>query len=151
MYIFAILLLNFFYLGHLKSKSEFNVASAEVLIDEDYYAPSVHCSYYGVFQYISSKLNSLGKTYEEVSNDIRESRKSGGKVLNSHEYPIKLILEEVKKKTDDIYSTKLKDKIDLLKTFRKESDYLNISINMEQGKESLRLSKEIISVLKTKI
>jgi len=138
-------------LGYLKQKSIFNLEAAKKLIDDDNFAPSVHCSYYGMFQFISSKLNQIGITYEKVSEDLN-SLKRQGKSYGSHEYNIKLILDQVESKTSDlVYTKNLKDKIGLLKNFRKMSDYLNLEINHEKSTESLRLSNEIISLISNKI
>jgi len=138
-------------LGYLKQKSIFNLEAAKKLIDDDNFAPSVHCSYYGMFQFISSKLNQIGITYEKVSEDLN-SFKRQGKSYGSHEYNIKLILDQVESKTGDlVYTKNLRDKIGLLKGFRKMSDYLNLEINHEKSTESLRLSNEIIILISNKI
>ncbi|MFK5878721.1 MAG: HEPN domain-containing protein [Flavobacteriaceae bacterium] len=138
-------------MSHLKSKSEFNLDAAEVLIDRhSYYAPSVHCSYYGCFQYIISKLNMIGITYEKIDNDISASRGTN-RILNSHTYPVKLILDEMETTTDIFYRKKVKDKIKLLKAFRITSDYRNEDVNHSKSTEALRLSKEIISLINNKL
>lgn len=139
-------------MSYLKSKSEFNLAAAEVLIDEHQcYAPSVHCSYYGCFQYIKSKLNSIGITYEEMNNDISSSRQDGVRTLYSNQYPIDLMFSEIKKKSDIYDAKNFRDKIKSLKTFRVISDYHNTEVNHNTSSEALRLSKEIISLIKKKI
>ncbi|KFF17344.1 HEPN domain-containing protein [Flavobacterium hydatis] len=134
---------------YLKSKSEFNLAAAKLLIEDyDNYAPSVHCSYYGCFQFIKSKLNSLGYTYTKVNEEIAASE-----TLHSHKYPISLIVKELKTKvTDDTYySRKVNDKIKLLKTFREESDYHNKVVTYPQSKAALELSNEIIQLINKKL
>ncbi|TYQ00422.1 hypothetical protein C7447_1011036 [Tenacibaculum adriaticum] len=139
-------------MSHLKNKSEFNLEAARVLIDEyDNFAPSVHCSYFGCFQFIKSKLNKIGFSYEKIDSDISISRQSAARTLNSHDYPIKLILTEVEKKSDIIFRKGVKDKINLLKTYRVLSDYRNESVTMKKSKEALRLSKEIIKLINTKL
>lgn len=139
-------------MGKLKTKSELNILAAELLMDpHSYYASSVHCSYYGVFQYISSTLNRIGITYEQVSQDIRDSRRTGVRPKNSHEYPIELIVNEIEKKSDVFIATELNDKITQLKVFRKCSDYLNEHIDDTKGREAQRLSVEIIRLIKSKL
>lgn len=138
---------------HLKSKSEFNISAAEVLISEyDNYAPSVHCSYYGCFQYIKHKLNQLGYTYEDVDKVILESKTKPIKET-THNYPIFLIQSKLNEKHNDsgVLARTVKDKIKLLKTFRTLSDYQNEIVDMTKGKAALDLSKEILNIIKTKL
>jgi hypothetical protein len=138
-------------LSYLQSKSEFNYHAAKMLIDDNIYAPSVHCSYYGLFQFINTKLNTLGFTYAKISADIRESRKNGNKALQSHEYPISLIVCEIEKQSNVIFATEVNDKITLLKLYRVQSDYLNFFIGDAQSKAALELSNEIKKLIKSKI
>jgi len=138
-------------LSFLKEKSKFNLEAAKVLIDDyDNYAPSVHCSYYGTFQFISSTLNRLGETYEKISNDIAAS-KGTSQPLASHEYPIRLISIKLAAKVDKFYANNVKNKIKDLKTFIRISDYDNVQITYDEGKKALALSNEIISLIKTKL
>lgn len=139
-------------MSHLKSKSVFNLEAAKVLIDDhDNFAPSVHCSYYGCFQFIRSKLNQIGITYEKIDQEIASSRQNGFQTLNSHTYPIRLILKEVEKKSDVFYKTNLKNKIYDLKEYREISDYRNVSIGYDDSKKALSLSTEIIKLISSKI
>ncbi len=137
-------------MSYLREKSVFNLAAAKALIDDyDNYAPSVHCSYYGTFQYISSTLNRLGETYEKISNDIAASKQTS-RPLTSHEYPIKLMADKLSVKVDVFYANNVKNKIKDLKTFRRISDYENIQIRYDDGKKALALSNEIVNLIKTK-
>jgi hypothetical protein len=44
------------------------MASAELLIEESYYAPSVHCSYYSVFQLMKYRfVSKSGISFEEYN------------------------------------------------------------------------------------
>jgi len=138
-------------LSFLKEKSNFNLDAAQILIDKySYYAPSIHCSYYGVFQYITSTLNRLGETYEKISSDINNS-KGTSFPLSSHEYPIKLIVEKVTANSDTIYGNNVKNKIKDLKTFRRIADYDNVQITSDQGAKALNLGNEIVSLIKNKL
>ncbi|MBJ2174058.1 hypothetical protein JBL43_07410 [Aureibaculum sp. A20] len=139
-------------MSHLKNKSEINLAAAEVLIErDDFFAPSVHCSYYGCLQYIKSKLNQIGISYQQMNSEISASRQVGVRTLNSHAYPIDLICRKIEEKSDLIYKKSVKDKIKTLKTFREISDYQNENINREKSIAALELSKEIIKLIKNKI
>jgi hypothetical protein len=122
-----------------------------VLIDDDTYAPSVHCAYYGLFQFISTKLNTLGITYAQVSADIRASRRNGNVPLQSHEYPISLIVKEVEKKSSVLFAADVNDKITRLKLYRKESDYLNVFVGDAESRAALALSDEIKRLIKSTI
>lgn len=138
---------------HLKSKSEFNISAAEVLISEyDNYAPSVHCSYYGCFQYIKHKLNQLGHTYEEVDKVIQESKTKPIKE-STHGYPIELIKNLLNAKYNDggILARDVQNKIKLLKAYRTLSDYKNEQVDFKKGTEALKISKDILTIIKTKL
>ena len=138
-------------MSFLKEKSNFNLDAAKLLIDKySYHAPSVHCSYYGVFQYITTTLNSLGETYDKISSDIVNSRGTK-QPLGSHEYPIKLIVEKVTAKSDTIYGNDVKNKIKDLKTFRRIADYENVEITDTESTKALRLGVEIIALIKKKL
>ena len=133
-------------MSHLRSKSEINLAAAELLIDTSYYAPSVHCSYYGCFQFIKSKLNQIGIFYDKIDQDIASTP-----TLSSHNYPIRLILNEIEQKKDRYYKRSVKDKINDLKAFREESDYHNIDIKYPESIKAFNLSKEIIKLIKSSL
>lgn len=139
-------------MDYIKAKSEFNLAAAEILIDEHQnYAPSVHCAYYGCFQFIKSKLNSIGITYEQIDEDIAKSQQEGMKTLYSNKYPLDLIIREIRKKSDVLFVKKVRDSIKDLKTFRVESDYHNVQIDYSKSYEALNLSREIIKLIKEKL
>lgn len=131
-------------MGYLKEKSGFNIDSAQELINKSYYAPSVHCSYYGSFQYMKYTLKNLNSwTYDYIEQECLNYR--GG----THNYIIDKILLALKNK---INSSKdyadIKRKIKELKLFRTNSDYFNVQILHNDAQKSLDYSKEIISALK---
>lgn len=116
-----------------------------MLIEKSLYAPSVHCSYYGCFQFIKSKLNSIGYSYERISQEV-----AADNLLHSHQYPIKLVVDQIKIQyisDKNLYSS-IKNKIKMLKTAREESDYFNGVIDSDAGVFALKTSKEIIEVVK---
>lgn len=132
-------------MSHLKTKSDLNLDAAQLLIDKSLYAPSVHCAYYGCFQFIKSKLNAIGYTYLKIDEDIASNPK-----LHSHKYPIKLIVDQIRiQSVNDktLYST-INNKIKLLKTAREESDYFNEIVDSDAGDFALKTSKEIIDEVK---
>lgn len=129
--------------------------AAKVLIDDyDNYAPSVHCSYYGCFQFIKHKLNVLGHTYEKIDLAIQQSKTDGGRnVLHTHTYPLTLIQYELNAKHNDggFLAREVKDKVKLLKTFRTLSDYHNEVVDYTKSKKALEISTEVLNIIKTKL
>lgn len=134
-------------MSFIKEKSGFNIDSAKELIKLTYYAPSVHCSYYGSFQYMKYALRKCrNTTYEQIESDSLNYR-SG-----SHGYVIDNILNELRVKItntkDYVYIKRI---IKDLKTFRTNSDYFNIQILLDDAEKSLKFSEEIINTIKTNI
>ena len=139
-------------MSHLKAKSEFNLHSAKILIDDhDYFAPSVHCSYYGCFQFIKHTLNRLGHTYQMMDQEIANSRQENVKTLHSNSYPIELIANKIGEKHDNRAKKEIRDKIKTLKTFRVQSDYENVVVNDRKSRLALELSQEIIKIIEKKL
>ena len=132
---------------HLKSKSEFNIASAELLIESTYYAPSVHCSYYGAYQFSKTVLNKLGLTYDNL-NSLAQSNST---VTGSHNILINEISKKYEEKTNKLDARELKNSFKLLKAYRHMSDYDNIAVDSTKSNEALRISKEIIKKIKQKL
>lgn len=134
-------------MSFIKEKSGFNVDSAKELIKLSYFAPSVHCSYYGSFQYMKYALRKCkNTTYEQIELNSLNYR-SG-----SHSYVIDNILielrDKIKDKRDFVYINRI---IKDLKTFRTNSDYFNVQILLDDAEKSLKFSEEIINTIKTNI
>ena len=131
-------------MGYLKEKSGFNIDSAQELIDKNYYAPSIHCSYYGSFQYMKYTLKKYNNwTYDYIEQECLNYR--GG----THKFIIDNILTNLKKKISSSRDyIDIQRKIKDLKLFRTNSDYFNIQIFNDDAQKSLDYSKEIISTLK---
>jgi len=132
---------------HLKDKSEFNIASAELLIEHSYYAPSIHCSYYGAYQFSKTTLNKIGLTYENLDS-LTQSNSS---LMGSHNVLISEISKKYEEKTSRLDGRELKNNFKLLKTYRHMSDYDNILVDSTKSTEALRISKEIIRKIKQKL
>jgi len=134
-------------LSFLKSKSEFNLEGAGLLIDNNCYAPSVHCSYYSVLQFLKYKFVELKEiTYSVLTqNTIADHR-------NSHKYLIDefcVLLRADSKRYISVFEVRtLKRDIEDLKQFRIDSDYEDIEINHDKSTKALGLSKSIVSRLK---
>lgn len=132
-------------MSYLKEKSEFNIDSAKELINLSYYAPSVHCSYYGSFQFMKYTLRRRqNTTYEQIENECKSY--SGG----THGYIIQNILTLLRSKiNNNIEFLKISRAIKDLKAFRIKSDYFNMQILVEDAEKSLKFSQEIIQTIKT--
>ena len=139
--------------SHLNNKSEENIKASELLITNNLYAPSVHCSYYATFQFLTCKWSQYSKlTFKEIANNSKGS--------GSHNYLIKEVIDYIKtNELDGVTDTvqrnvkntniqKLKRNIKDLKIFRKKSDYQNICIGVEISEQSLEYSKDIINKIK---
>lgn len=124
----------------LSNKSSFNLDAAKVLIKKNLYAPSVHCSYYAVFQkikclYVSKK----GISFNDLSQKIIKDRR------NTHTY----IIEEFCNFTQDIRKRRvLKKRINDLKSLRNKSDYDDLEISIEISSSALKKSEEILNDIK---
>lgn len=134
-------------MSFIKEKSGFNVDSAKELIKLSYYAPSVHCSYYGSFQYMKYALSRCKNiTYEKIeSESLNYRRGSHGYVIDNILYELK---DKIKNTKDFVYVKRI---IKDLKAFRINSDYFNIQILLDDAEKSLKFSEEIINTIKINI
>lgn len=128
----------------LAQKSAFNIQAAEKLIQNNLFAPSVHCSYYGCFQ----SMKRVFPEYFKIDYKNLDKLIASGKD-NEHSYIIKEISTEIKKHLGATEHTEFNRKIKDLKTFRVKSDYKNEEILVNHAQESLKKSKELIEFLKT--
>lgn len=121
--------------------------AASILIDNNCYAPSVHCSYYSVFQLIKYKFVRLKEiSYAELSNNTISDKRNTHKYLID-EFCLHLQSDSVKKMS--IFDVRtLKREIEDLKQFRTESDYDNIEVNYETSNKALSLSNSILKRIK---
>lgn len=126
-------------MSKLKQKSEFNFDAALVLIDKSYFAPSVHCSYYGCLQLMKYSIKKyFGIEYADLKTSILASASK-----NSHVYIINFIYSELYNKIGVHESRKFKRKINDLKQFRVESDYEDIEINYSYSSKALAKAESI--------
>lgn len=127
---------------HLLAKSESNLNAASILLTGGLFAPSVHCSYYGMLQNLTCKLrSSLNITFEELTN------KSISDKRNSHKFLIEETLVIIENRSNRFNKREIKNLIYDLKIFRESSDYQNVSISFEQGTKAFELSTTIIEKL----
>jgi hypothetical protein len=129
-------------MSKLNEKSKFNIAAAELLIEKDLYAPSIHCSYYSCLQKIKSTFPSFfGITYNQIDINIASGNK------NEHTYLISFIEEQIFSNVGDFEFRNFHNNIKDLKQFRVESDYKNIEVTSDQSKKALNKAVEINKLL----
>lgn len=132
-------------MSRLREKSNINYKSAQLLIDKSYYAPSVHCAYYSVFQLLKYALSFFsGDSYDEISQKISLARNQG-----SHKYIISGILEYVKRENREDYRN-IKRKLTDLKHFRELSDYDDVDVSFDNSQKSYQFATEIREYINNK-
>lgn len=132
-------------MSRLREKSNINYESAQLLIDKSYYAPSVHCAYYSVFQLLKYTLSFFsGDSYDEISQKISLARYQG-----SHKYIITEILKYVKNDNREDYR-KIKRKLTDLKHFREQSDYDDVEVTFDNSRKSYLFATEIREYINSK-
>ena len=131
-------------MSKLRQKSDFNIDAAKLLIQEAYFASSVHCSYYSCFQLMKYTIkNFFSIDYENQSIRISTSGQ------HSHQYVINYISGELVNFVGAEESRKFKRTIKDLKQFRLESDYENIEVSYDKGQIALDKANEIRQYLIT--
>ncbi len=128
-----------------KEKAQNNLAAAQFLINQQcvkYYAPSVHCSYYAVFQYMKYMLahatnNPL--TYE------RQKENAYANKSDSHVYILGEIEHRIDKRKDAIeFAIDVRD----LKRRRVSADYEINKITLDESLECIKCAEGLIARLK---
>ena len=130
-------------MSNLENKSELNIQAAKKLIEENLYAPSVHCSYYSCFQLLKFKMNDFfDVTYEQLTADISSSPKG------THEYIIDFYTRSIKNNVNKWKSTYFKRDIKDLKLFREKSDYEDINITKNQSDKAYNKAENLLKFIK---
>lgn len=133
-------------MSRLREKSNINYESAQLLIEKSYFAPSVHCAYYSVFQLLKYSLSFFsGDSYDEISKKIGSDKYQG-----SHKYIINGILEYVRSDSREDYR-EIKRKLTDLKHFREQSDYDDIDVTFDNSRKSYRFATEIREYINNKL
>ena len=134
---------------YLQAKSKINSESAEFLIDKGLFAPSIHCSYYSVFQLLFCKCVSLSG---EDFDSFKSASEASGR--GSHNHAIDNFFGNsiihsliIKIFTDARKPRELKNKIKALKELRTRSDYDDVEIDDDTSKRAFQESVEIIRQL----
>ncbi len=129
-------------MSKLKEKSLFNITASKLLIDNNLYCSSVHCSYYSCFQLMKFTM----KDFFDVDYSVLGTKISlSGK--KTHRYIIDYLENEIHKNAGLRDARNFKHKIKDLKVFREESDYENVEISIEQGQKAYNIANELRSFL----
>jgi len=116
----------------LLTKSQDNIKASELLINNKFYATSIHCSYYSVYQRLVYTLNCL-KTSMNLN------------ISDTHKRSIDAITQELKKqnraKAEDIED--FTNRITALKSLRKRADYEIKMIIESESRDAFKESKEL--------
>ncbi|MFV0331694.1 MAG: HEPN domain-containing protein [Dysgonomonas sp.] len=120
----------------MKKKSDTNLKLAQDLINLGEYNASVHCSYYGCFQYLKCILkNNLNLSYSTQNEDRPES----------HNF----LLENLFKKINNPKTIKnIREDFIFLKEKRKIADYCEEEVGPDGSLDALEEAKAVIYKVK---
>jgi len=119
----------------LEDKSKENIKAAKVLIENEYYSPSIHCAYYSNIQLMKYILIF---EYDMSEESIRNEQKKSKEGFSFHYW----IINKFRKLLDTNKRREF-DTIQYLKKERVRADYKNENISEENSKKALSLAKEI--------
>ena len=128
-------------MSKLLQKSGFNFDSAQLLVNNHYYAPSIHCYYYSCHQKLLHIFyNVLNKTEADLTSLKRSTN------LGSHE----VVISEVYKSfgTNRFERRDFINHIGQLKKLRIDSDYKELEILSNTSTEAEKLVREINKIIK---
>ena len=132
-------------MDYLYKKFEFNIVAAELLIENNLYDSSVHCSYYGCYQLFKYKI----KTIDNVSYEALKQRIDSTNRSSSHSFMIDEIVIKVKELIKDNSEIRnFRRKINELKQLRLSSDYEDIQFDSVKSNKALAIAKEIVFITK---
>lgn len=121
----------------LKNKSEENINSADILVNNKLYAASIHCYYYACLQLIKYVLcHKLSVDYQEQDNAKSDS----------HIFVIVKLYKILKRKNTK-YANEFDRNINDLKYARVRADYKNVEIIEEEAIKANTKSKYIIDLI----
>lgn len=136
----------------LLKKSEENILAASLLIENELYASSVHCSYYSCFQKLKNVISqAYGSDYEELENEryslIKLLRLRSKRTLGTHEFYIdRKLVDLIRRENKD---HRLINQINDLKLRRTISDYDNKEIIHSEAIKVFSKTKEVLKTLNT--
>lgn len=126
-----------------RKKAEENLSAACLLIENNMFSSSVHCSYYAGFQFSKHALaNCCGIDY------VKQGNESSGK--DSHYYVLKCIEEDLLKRSWRIAVADYNKYYSKLKQLRKKADYLQDIISSKEAAVAYDYADKMIILLKNK-
>lgn len=127
----------------LKTKSDENYRSSQILLNQSFFSSSVHCSYYSCVQIMKHILLQIDNKTE---NDIYEEQRANDN--NLHEYLINYFVNKLR--DNNLYSTYRNSigRLTELKLLRNKADYKEIVISESEAIRANTLSSQILSDLK---
>lgn len=132
----------------LLKKSDENFLAANLLIQNKFFAPSVHCSYYSCFQKLKNVISqAYNSDYFELDTELKNINRnvSQGSRMGSHEFLIdRKLFDLVKRKKRD---HRLINSMNDIKVYRKKSDYLNEPITEDVAVKAHNISQKVIKEL----
>lgn len=126
----------------LIAKSDENISSAQLLIDNKCYASSVHCSYYSSVQLvISLLLNKFGYTAEKLETESKSERKG------SHVFAKNIIHQKMKDKGIRFKATEFYREMGELKNKREKADYQEEIIDKDFSESAVKQAHTVNEIL----
>jgi uncharacterized protein (UPF0332 family) len=135
----------------LLKKSIQNFSAASLLIENELYASSVHCSYYSCLQKLKNVISrAYNIEYDELENERRRlNRKNISRNLATHEFLIdRKLLDLIRRERKD---HRLINEINDIKLYRTTSDYDNVAISCTEAEAVLFKTQKAIEKLNTLI
>ena len=127
----------------LIQKSEQNFSSAKVLIDNQMYNSSVHCSYYSCFQIVICIIGD-DYNYKEYQEWVRKKKENNSKKTGNHDFSIHKVCELIKY-SEDVAG--FNNGINQLKALRNKADYRNNLIGNNGSGKAYKMAKKINQIL----
>jgi uncharacterized protein (UPF0332 family) len=122
-------------------KTNQNLSSAQILLDQSHYSSSVHCSFYGCLQTMAHTLF-IKLNHNKLQFDYdRRLRK-----METHQYIFALIKKEVEKSLKPEYNWFIHN-YSKLKKLREQADYSEDPITHSQGYEALNMADAINNLI----
>lgn len=135
----------------LLKKSIQNFSAASLLIENELYASSVHCSYYSCLQKLKNVISrAYNIEYDELENERRRlNRKNISRNLATHEFLIdRKLMDLIRRERKD---HRLINEINDIKLYRTTSDYDNVAISGTEAEAVLFKTQKAIEKLNTLI
>lgn len=129
-------------MGILVVKSQENISSARILIENKYFNSSVHCSYYSSVQImIHVLLNKYNFTQERLEESAKSERKG------SHVFAKNFLHTKMKEMGIRFDAVEFHRLIGSLKNKREKADYQEEVIEEDLSRDALNQAAKINSIL----